>query len=531
MADPPPQLLQDSNREIRLLNTLLQRTAQDPAVKQFTDDYIALVKKVIRTRLDESAKKNKAQAAYMGGLAGIASFLASVQIGFFPIIGDPDCDTISQPGGCKAHEIFIRALINFFAYLALSFDALGALFALLTARSLVQVSGDAQDLMEDKYSLDGLILGQVEQLGPLDKNMFEALSAKLKSLDLRVARQEHILVDHAGGGHGVISFILLGMICFFVALILQIIQSQPVKFWIPFVVLVFTMACMITRTEKRHHTGLWFRVRSWINVPSPEPDPEKAGVGLITPDTGTGSNRTEMLSRSRTRIYDSAPERDPAEAEPTMLPLPTTANAPELPNLNMFLSTTATWLIPEGFDKVSQAAEFFVILLQIERTVQRILKDPTAKSLISSDSVLDSVSRAKCRELWEMMFTGVEEVMVKLRLFRKQNQDSAANSSSNAPPLVDSCIDWWADRLSKLQTMSYRQDSHLLFRIHLKHHDKVTLNHDIEILKETLKKMEGFANIISPTATHFPSGELPSTLHAPDASATGDFTSASGANV
>ncbi|KAJ7788034.1 hypothetical protein B0H13DRAFT_2395113 [Mycena leptocephala] len=225
-----------------------------------------------------------------------------------------------------------------------------------------------------------------------------------------------------------------------------------------------------------------------------------------------------------------------------MSSLPTTANAPELPNLNMFFSTTATWLIPEGFDKVSQATEFFVILLQIERTVQRILKDPTAESLISSDSVLDSVSRAKCRELWEMMFTKTEEVKAKLRSFRGQfspqssvsiqlgNRDPAANSS-DVPPLVDSYIDWWADRLSKLQAMSYEQDSRVLFRIKLKRLDEDTQKKDFNNLKETLKKMEWFANIISPTATRFPSGELPSTLHAPDASATGDSTSASGANV
>ncbi|KAJ7875668.1 hypothetical protein B0H13DRAFT_2056261 [Mycena leptocephala] len=222
-----------------------------------------------------------------------------------------------------------------------------------------------------------------------------------------------------------------------------------------------------------------------------------------------------------------------------MSSLPTTANAPELPNLNMFLDTTATWPLPEGFNKASQVAEFFVILLQIEKIIQRILKDPTAENLNSSDSV----SRAKCRKLWEMMFTKTEEVKAKLRSFREQlgsqssastklgNRDHAVNSS-DGPLLVDSCIDWWADRLVKLQTMSYRQDSHLLFRTHLKHHDKVTLNSDFDNLKETLKKMEWFANIISPTAyTHVPSGELPSTLHAADASANGDSTSASGANV
>ncbi|KAJ7789744.1 hypothetical protein B0H13DRAFT_2173934 [Mycena leptocephala] len=222
-----------------------------------------------------------------------------------------------------------------------------------------------------------------------------------------------------------------------------------------------------------------------------------------------------------------------------MSSLPTTANAPELPNLNMFIGTTATWLLPEGFNKASQAAEFFVILLQIERIVQRILKDPNAESLNSSDSV----SRAKCRELWEIMFSKTKEIKAKLRSFRGQfspqsnvskeqvvDRDHATNSS-NVPPLVDSCIDWWADRLSKLQAMSYRQDSELLFRINWKHLDEVAQNSDLNNLKETLKKLEWFANIISPTVTHVPSGELISTLRAPEASANGDSTRSSGANV
>jgi hypothetical protein len=84
-----------------------------------------------------------------------------------------------------------------------------------------------------------------------------------------------------------------------------------------------------------------------------------------------------------------------------------------------------------------------VILLQIERIVQRILKDPTAESLNSSDSVLDSVSRAKCRELWEIIFPKTKEIKAKLRSFRGQfspqsnvskeqvvDRDHATNSSN-----------------------------------------------------------------------------------------------------
>ncbi|KAJ7461638.1 hypothetical protein FB451DRAFT_1371328, partial [Mycena latifolia] len=200
------QLVQDSNREIKILRTLLRHTG-DPILQEFANNYVPLVQLIMATRLDESAKKMKAQAAYLTGLAGVASFLASVQIGFFPLIGGPDCSADPQPAGCEAHSIFIRALINFFSYLALSFDALGALFALLTARSLLQASSDAEDLMDDKHNLDGFILGQVDHP---DLQLFTGLRSKLDTLYGRVGRQHHILKTHTGGPYGVISFILLG---------------------------------------------------------------------------------------------------------------------------------------------------------------------------------------------------------------------------------------------------------------------------------------------------------------------------------
>jgi hypothetical protein len=66
------QLLNDSNRELQILKSLLQRT-RNPTVQNFTDHYLPLVKLVTGTRLDESAKKIKARAGYLTGLSGIVS--------------------------------------------------------------------------------------------------------------------------------------------------------------------------------------------------------------------------------------------------------------------------------------------------------------------------------------------------------------------------------------------------------------------------------------------------------------------------
>ncbi|KAF7356253.1 hypothetical protein MVEN_00956800 [Mycena venus] len=285
MAEADSQrLLQDSNRELQILNALLQRTGSDRKVKEFADEhYLPLVELVVKTQLDESSKKLKARAGYLTGLSGIASFLASVQIGFVPLIGAPDCQAQPQPDGCQSHEILIRGLIFFFAYLALSLDSLGALFALLTARALFKVSSDAQDLMEEKSALDGSIIGQLYQS---DSQLFSSLQDSVDDLFQRVRRQDLILKRHAGGLHVVISFILLGMMCFFVGLILLVIQSQPLKFWIPFVIFVFTMAIIVAKEEKGHHPRMLMAARkamkSWMGMPDANQSKKDEEMGSET---------------------------------------------------------------------------------------------------------------------------------------------------------------------------------------------------------------------------------------------------------
>lgn len=213
-----------------------------------------------------------------------------MQIDFFPLVGAPDCQAHPLPDGCGNHEILIRAVINFFAYLALSFNALGALFALLTARSLFKVSGDAQDLMEEKYNLDGSIIGQLDQP---DLQLLDTLQGTVDGLYRQVERQDHILKKHTGGLHGVITFILLGVVCFFIALILQVIESQPLKFWIPFVITVFTMAMLLAREERSHHTGMWAAVKSRIrghtmmDAEKATSDAPRIIIPLHPPSTGT----------------------------------------------------------------------------------------------------------------------------------------------------------------------------------------------------------------------------------------------------
>ncbi|KAJ7176323.1 ankyrin repeat-containing domain protein [Mycena crocata] len=272
-------LLHGSNNELKILKALRRNTSK-PIVQDFTDHYVPVVKTIMDSRMEDSTKKLKANAAYLTGLAGIATLLSSVQIGFFPLISNPDCGTDPQPRGCESHVVFIRAVVNFFSYLALSFDALGALFALLTARSLLRVSSQAQDLMDDKYNLDGYILGQLENP---DAELLATLQDKTDDLYGKLKRLEHIIKTHTGGPHGVLGFIMLGMICFFVALVAQVVQSQPLKFWIPFVLSVAAMIITLGGNEKRHHTNIWEDMKEFIFSRTRVSDAEK-GPDASTPD-------------------------------------------------------------------------------------------------------------------------------------------------------------------------------------------------------------------------------------------------------
>ncbi|KAF7356254.1 hypothetical protein MVEN_00956900 [Mycena venus] len=293
-ADSQALQLQDGNRELQILKKLCQQTgSEDAKVKALRVRYIPLVKLVVDAQLDKFAKKVKGRAGYLTGLSGIASFLASVQIGFVPLIGVPDCRSQPQPDGCNGHEILIRGLIFFFAYLALSLDALGALFALLTARALYQLSSDALDLVAEKYTLDGAI---IQQLNRPDPQRWVSLQSSVDDLYNRVQRQDHYLRRHTGL-LVVISFIFFGMVCFFIGLILLVIQSQPLKFWVPFVLSVFTMVMILVHQELSHNTTrIWKAMEGWVR-----------GVGIRDVEKGDHEGEDAVAFR---RLYDLDPNQN-----------------------------------------------------------------------------------------------------------------------------------------------------------------------------------------------------------------------------
>ncbi|KAJ7088090.1 hypothetical protein C8R44DRAFT_991158 [Mycena epipterygia] len=258
----PPHVLSSVNAEPAILEFLRANIGQDPSLKAFAISYNYLVHAIIDARLHHYSKKIGAQAIYLTGLAGVAAFLALAQIGFVLIIGNPDCGGTPTPDGCDPHSRLLRNLANFLSYIALSFDTLGSLSSLLTARTLFYVGRRAQDLMDDKCTIDARIIAAKDD--PARSRFFGTCIPNVQGLAQRVDKHSHIISHHTGGQRGVIYFIMLGILCFFAALILHVIASQPRGLWIPFIWCVILMATVLAWTENRAHPGMWPKLRTII---------------------------------------------------------------------------------------------------------------------------------------------------------------------------------------------------------------------------------------------------------------------------
>lgn len=256
---------------LTFLATLLQDNPADSTLKDLTTTYAAVVGVVIDGQFHARSRSFQSQAAYLTALAGIvsktlksaspqtlqASLLASVQIGFVAIIGNPDCVATPTPSGCDAHSRFLRNLIFFLSYLALAFDIWGALFSLLIARRRLEVANQAQELLGQKSSLEERILDQSGVAnGQARTNAFKACTEPAQVLLTQLERHRHIIENHIGSQFAAISFIGLGMLCFFAALTFQVITTQPRRLWITFILLVTPMAGLLAWNEIRTHPRL-----------------------------------------------------------------------------------------------------------------------------------------------------------------------------------------------------------------------------------------------------------------------------------
>lgn len=166
----------------------------------------------------------------------------------------------------------VQQVINIFSFCAVSFDTLGALSALTTAQSLLQVYFKSDQCMQYKSHVEGCmqkLLSDLEQaLGPdgvpgpmgLEKDIEQKLKNLRNDVEksfVQFGRLNHILENHAVGSNEALLIIILGVICFFVSLITFIIDNQPKAVWVPTIVAVAIATFIVLRNENRSQTGRW----------------------------------------------------------------------------------------------------------------------------------------------------------------------------------------------------------------------------------------------------------------------------------
>ncbi|KAJ7088088.1 hypothetical protein C8R44DRAFT_751923 [Mycena epipterygia] len=240
-----PAATRNLNEITDFLRTI--RAGEDPDLKEFANMYAYLWQSFIEGRLDERSKQFRAEMTYLTGLGSIASFLALLQIGFIPIIGNPDCHTTPTPDGCDSHSQLLRHVMTLLSYVALSSDALGALLSLLTVRRLDDAVSRTERLMEQKKKLDDDIVAKVIQTFEIS----DQIPKTIQHLSTQVDRHTSFMEFYTRGQRGVVSFIMLGMLCFFAALIIQVVISQPRAIWITFILAVSIMASILLWEEVR----------------------------------------------------------------------------------------------------------------------------------------------------------------------------------------------------------------------------------------------------------------------------------------
>jgi hypothetical protein len=251
------------------------------SVAKFAGPYRELLNIILQSKVKEHAQIKKARADYLTAQASVAAFLAAVQIGFIAFTAGVHDNPTST----------VQRVIDIFSFCAVSFDALGALSALTTAQSLLQVYFKSDQCMQYKSHIEGRmhkVLSDLEQaLGVgvegepsptigLHKEIEEKLNNVKKDVEknfVQVGRLNHILENHAVGSNEALLIIILGVICFFVSLITFIINNQPKAVWVPTIVAVAITTSIVLRNENRSQMGRWNSMVSgfrkwfgWMNI-------------------------------------------------------------------------------------------------------------------------------------------------------------------------------------------------------------------------------------------------------------------------
>ena len=100
-------------------------------------------------------------------------------------------------------------------------------------------------------------------IGDQDISDIRNLITQVSHASIELGVLDHDVKKHCAYNNTALLIIILGVICFFVALIGFIINSQPTVVWLPTLVVVSIAIFIVLRNENRHHTGRWGAVSSW----------------------------------------------------------------------------------------------------------------------------------------------------------------------------------------------------------------------------------------------------------------------------
>ena len=105
---------------------------------------------------------------------------------------------------------------------------------------------------------------QVEEWGIDNQDISDIrnLITQVNCASIELGVLDHDAKKHCAYNNTALLIIILGVVCFFVALIGFIINSQPTVVWLPTLVVVSVALFIVLRNENRHYTGRWAAISS-----------------------------------------------------------------------------------------------------------------------------------------------------------------------------------------------------------------------------------------------------------------------------
>ena len=168
----------------------------------------------------------------------------------------------------------LMILINTFAFCGVSFDALGALFALWTFRSLFLTISRIEKTVLEKQNLSAKIHLTLDTFrktasslpGPPGRPQVEALANLFADFQQTSAKRHrearglvHLIDDHLSVQEDSVALLTIaaGLLFFFISSFFLILSTQPLSVWVSTTMVVLATFLILNTYLGRQRPGLW----------------------------------------------------------------------------------------------------------------------------------------------------------------------------------------------------------------------------------------------------------------------------------